>query len=135
MVAINWNPTARELRQFAGIWTLFFGIVGVLVLRRTDSWEWTALVWASAGVVGAAGLIAPALIRPVFLGMSLAAYPIGWVVSHVLMIAIWILLVTPVGLFMRTIRRDVLHRRLDRDALTHWVRRSEAPPDRYLRQY
>jgi hypothetical protein len=135
MVAINWNPSARELRQFAVVWAVFFAIVGALVLRRTGSWEWAALVWAAAGLVPVAGLAAPARIKPVFLGMSLAAYPIGWVVSHVLMIAVWMLVVTPTGLVMRALGHDPLQRRPDRRASTYWVRRHEVPPERYLRQY
>ena len=67
--------------------------------------------------------------------MSIAAYPIGWVVSHVLMIAIWFLVLTPIGVFMRAAGRDPLARGFGRTAATYWVRRKDAPPERYLRQY
>jgi ABC-type uncharacterized transport system permease subunit len=135
MIALNWKPTPRELRQFAAIFMVFFAIVGGLVLRRTGSLPAAALIWVPAALIGVAGLAIPAVIRPVFIGMSIAAYPIGWVVSHVLMFAIWYLVVTPIGLAMRASGRDPLARAFDRTAMTYWVRRREARPERYLRQY
>jgi hypothetical protein len=135
MIALNWKPAPRELRQFAGIFMVFFAIVGGLVYRSTGSLPTAALVWMPAALIGVAGLAVPAVIRPVFIGMSMAAYPIGWVVSHVLMAAIWLLVVTPIGMFMRATRRDPLARGFARAAATYWLRRRDAPPERYLRQY
>ena len=29
MIEINWRPSLRELRAFAAIWLVFFGLIGV----------------------------------------------------------------------------------------------------------
>ena len=47
-------------------------------------------------------------------------YPIGWVVTHVVMALIFYLVVTPLGVIMRLCGRDPMERRwLDRRAKTY----------------
>jgi len=39
MLDINWNPSPRELRQFAGIWLpAFAAIAGTLIYRSGGVW-------------------------------------------------------------------------------------------------
>jgi hypothetical protein len=65
-----------------------------------------------------------------------AAFPIGFVISYVLMAIIYYLVVTSIGLIMRIFGRDSMYRRFDRDAATYWFeRRAEQAQDRYFRQF
>ncbi|MEX0979180.1 MAG: SxtJ family membrane protein, partial [Pirellulales bacterium] len=69
-------------------------------------------------------------------GWMWAAFPIGWLVSHLLIAAIYFLLITPIALVMRAVGRDPLSRRFDRAAKTYWVpRRQDSDPARYFRQF
>ncbi|HEY6356801.1 MAG TPA: hypothetical protein VIX35_01070, partial [Vicinamibacterales bacterium] len=83
---MNWSdavapPKPKVLRQFAGLWLVFF--VGIAAWRawhgqtgvRTD-------VTGLAGVVvGVAGLAAPTAVRYIYTAWMIAAFPIGWTVS------------------------------------------------------
>jgi hypothetical protein len=65
-----------------------------------------------------------------------AAYPIGWTISHLLLLIVYYVILTPVGLAMRLAGRDPLDRSPDPAAESYWVRRT--PPDspaRYFRQF
>jgi len=48
------------------------------------------------------------LIRPIFVGLILLTFPIGWVVSHLLLGLIFYGLVTPIGLILRISGHDPL---------------------------
>jgi hypothetical protein len=135
MIEINRNPTPRQLRQFAVLCVVFCGVAGLLLHRAGH--EGAALaVWLGGGALGLAGLAAPATIRPVFIGMSLAAYPIGWVISHVLIVAIWVLVITPIALLLRARGKDLLEQRFDAGRPSYWTpREADRPPERYLRQF
>lgn len=136
VIEINKDPSARQLRQFAGIWLGFFAVAGAVVAHRTHSAAWAGAVWAIAGAVGAMGLARPPWIRPVYLGMCYAALPIGWVVSHVLLAGVYYLVITPIGLVMRLCGRDPMCRGFDAGADSYWVaRRATTRTDRYFRQY
>jgi hypothetical protein len=87
-------------------------------------------------VVGTVGLAWPAAIRPLFVGWIVAAYPIGWTVSHVLLSAIFFLVLTPIGLILRATGTDPMHRSFDPDARTYWSKREPVrEAARYFRQF
>ena len=109
MIAVQWNPERKQLRQFAGIWfPAFCALVGWIVGARTGQWGAVQIAWAGCGVQAAAGIIYPPTIRPVFVGLILLTYPIGWVVSHLLLAAIFYLLFLPIGLALRMSGHDPL---------------------------
>jgi hypothetical protein len=79
-------------------------------------------------------LARPRVIRPLYVGLSRATLPIGWVVSHVLLAVIYFGIITPVGLLVRAFR-DPLERALEPGARSYWVPREQAQPNRYFRQF
>lgn len=137
MISINWHPSDRELRQFAGIWfPLFWVIVGGLILWRGGSSFVAGSIVVVAVVVGIVGLVWPRVMRPIFVGWMCAAFPIGWVVSHLLLAVVFYCVITPLGLVMRLCGRDKLRMRMEPEAKTYWVRKPQAPPaSRYFRQF
>ncbi len=137
LLEINTNPTQRQLRQFAGVVIPLAGLLVALVLgwrlgHTVSAWS----VMALAAGCCVAGLIRPGLVRPIYVGWMYAAYPIGWVVGHIVIGVIFFLVLTPIALVMRTLGRDPLNRRFDPQRETYWERR-EMPVDvsRYFRQF
>lgn len=137
MIELNLRPSNRELRWFAGLWfPVFWAIVGGLVWYRADAPGVAVAMWLAAAAVAAVGLIWPSAVRPIYVGWLIAAYPIGWTVSNLLLLGIYWLVLAPIGLVMRLAGRDPLTRRFDRQAKTYWsTRRPTDDKERYLRQY
>ena len=109
MIAIQWNPSTKQLRQFAGIWfPAFCGLVGWSIGQKTGHWSEVEIGWVLAGLLSVGGLVLPALIRPIFVGLILLTFPIGWVVSHLLLGLIFYGLVTPIGYILRISGHDPL---------------------------
>ena len=136
LIRIDHDPSRRQLNVFGLIWLAFFGaLAGVLFYRGALP----ALAWslsAAAGVVPVAGWIAPPVMRVVYLGMAYLAFPIGFVLSHVVMAATYYLVLTPIGLLMRVFGYDPLHRRFERETKTYWVpRQANSDTRRYFRQF
>jgi hypothetical protein len=137
MIEINWNPSRRELRQFATIWLpAFAALAGVAVVYRWGSWNAATVLWSVAAVSMAIGLARPQLARPLFLGLTLATYPIGWVVSNVVLVVIYYGLFTFVALLMRLFRYDALKRARHAVDETYWVVHDQrTEPRAYFRQF
>jgi len=135
MIEINWKPTRKELRQFAGIWLVFFGAFGAwrYYMGSHAVAQW---LWLAAAAVGIPGLILPALVRPIYVGWMVLAFPIGWTVSHLLLGTIYYLVLTPFGLLMRATGNDPMKRKFDRQAKSYWAEhRTGDDPSTYFRQY
>jgi hypothetical protein len=137
LLPFNANPTRRELRQFAGIWLPLFCVVAAAVLWRWGFAPGLAGFVAAAGIaIGIQGWLRPELFRPIFVGWMAAAYPIGWVVSHLALAILYFGVLTPIGLTLRLFGRDPMVRRWDRNAATYWnSHRQSADDASYFRQY
>ncbi len=145
VIEINWRPDARVLRQFAAMWLVCFSLIGLLVAYKSDAWQspgwhggWIApaVLWTLAAVIGSAGLAFPRLINPVYLAWMAAAFPIGWLVSHLVLGVLFYGLFTPFALVFRLIGRDLLQRKFAPRAESYWVRRQSVDDvKRYLRQF
>lgn len=113
MINIQWNPERKQLRQFAGIWfPAFFFLMGWIVGTKSGQWGAVQMVWVGCGFLALLGIFYPPSIRPVFVGLILLTYPIGWIVSHLLLGAIFYLLVAPIGLVLRLTGHDPLQLKL-----------------------
>ncbi len=137
LLEINLDPSPRQIRQFAFIALPGLCLVlATIALWRFDSWP-SAGALAAVGVASVAlGLARPRWMRVAYIGWMLAAFPIGWLVSHALLAAIFYLVMTPIGWCMRIMGHDPLERQFDREAETYWVPRSqESDPSRYFRQF
>lgn len=120
------------LRQFGWI-ACTVGLLGGLFV-----WSgWMATAAIALGVLsGVASLAYPAANRPLFVVLSAVAYPIGVVVSLVVLTGLFYLVVTPVGLLLRLAGSDPLSRRADRRSTTYWTDARPARPNSdYFRQY
>jgi hypothetical protein len=130
------NPETRTLRQFAGLCLLIFGGLavwnGVVHHRPVVAGVFAVLALG----IGVPGLVAPRVVRPVFVGWMVLAFPIGWVVSHITLALLFYGLFTPIGLVMRLAGRDPLCLRPGPTTESYWTPRA-APADvrRYFRQY
>jgi hypothetical protein len=69
--------------------------------------------------------------------MSYLAWPIGFVVSHVVLALVYYLVLTPIGLAMRVFGYDPMRREFDRSAESYWIARdtAEIKAERYFRQF
>lgn len=135
MIEINWQPSKKELRVFALLSFAFFGLVGYWTHSGGHSWT-SRLLWGLGLLLGLGGLIRPAALLLVYRMWMTLAYPIGFVLSNVLMGAVYYLVITPTGLVMRAFGWDPMSRRIDRSAASCWV--PHHPPtsmSKYFRGY
>ena len=136
LVDINWNPPPKELRVFAVLQFVFFLIVAGVVYRRSEAAGAATALIAATAAVAVVGLVKPTWLRVMYVVWMAAVFPIGWLVSHLLMAMVFYLVVTPIGLMMRMLGRDPMHRKADPDAETYWQPRTPSPgTKRYFRQF
>lgn len=146
MIQIDWKPQRRQLRTFGLVGTVAFGLLAGLTAWRGGLLGLTfpagvacVATWVLAGLAGvcfALAVICPKGLWPLYIVLNILALPIGWILSHVLLIVVYFGLITPIGLVMKLIGRDALARRLDPDAETYWTETEPQPPaGRYFRQF
>jgi len=136
LVEINWNPEKTELRKFGLIAVIFLGTAGLILKFVIGAGTTWAVGVALAGLlIFIITLISAKAAKIIYLAMTLAAFPIGFVVSIVLMGTFYFLILTPVGLVFKLIGRDPLVRKFEPDSSTYWIpRKHTEDPERYFHQ-
>jgi len=136
MIELNWHPTRRELRQFSLALIVATAALGGILWWRLGPNQASQILWVAGPALGLLGLLVPPAMRPLFIGLSIVAFPIGYVIGFIALALVFYGLVTPIGLVFRLIRRDSLHRRLDRGASTYWIERThQHTAKRYFQQF
>ena len=94
------------------------------------------VVWSLVLLVALLGLLAPKALKPIYVGLMIVTFPIGWLMTRVILLVLYFAVLTPVGLLMRLFGRDTMKRAFDRGAQTYWVQHDSKPEkERYFRQY
>ena len=145
MVELNFRPSERTLRQFGWIALVGFGLLALLAWRGMAVFravpeparDELALVLAALALLAAVfSLVHPRANWPIYVGLSIVAFPIGFVLSYVIMATLFYVVIAPVGFVMRLFGMDPMDRRFLPQATTYWVeaRRPRAKAD-YFKQY
>ena len=136
LLEINRHPSARDLRRFGVLLAVFFALAGGLVHWRLETPAGARMVWTGGAALAAIYAAAPPLRRWIWLGWLYAAFPIGWMLSHLVLAATYYLALVPIGLLLRLFRGDPLDQTPDRSAASYWAARQPVRDvRRYFRQF
>lgn len=119
------NIKDSDLKTFALIWSFIFLVVGLWPLLNDES----VRVW---GLVIALIFITIAFIKPSILSGFYKVWVrfgeiIGGVISKVIMIILFYGMFTPVALVLKLLGKDLLNKKIDKNASSYWVNREMQP--------
>jgi hypothetical protein len=145
LVQLDFRPDSRQLRQFGFIALAAFGLLGASILWKGglfglgfgDAARPVAVgLWVLGGFSALLSLLWPRGNYPLFVGLSLLAFPIGFLLSHVVLVVLFFGVLTPVGLLLRLLGHDLLSRGFEKDRKSYWVDLPETTERRdYFRQF
>jgi hypothetical protein len=137
IVSLLFNSVNRGRQLLGVLLPGMFALFGGSVVRLgVDPWRVATIAWGVGALLALWVWLAPALGRRLYVGWMLAAVPIGWTLTHLILGLIYYLVLTPIGLLMRLVGKDPMRRRLERDASSYWIERDEAASsERYFKQF
>jgi Saxitoxin biosynthesis operon protein SxtJ len=133
---IQFDPPPKVLRQFAGLWILFVGALAVWQMWARGRIAFGGLLMLAAVIVGTVGLIRPVWIRAVYVGLMVLTFPIGWTISHIILLGMFFGLFAPLGLAFRLLGRDTLRLARRNGLESYWEPKSVSTDlRRYFKQF
>ena len=145
MVEINFKPDRAMLRSFGFIALVGFGMLAAMAW--TESFLFSLGLGSARTIVTSifallalysvvAGLIYPPANRWVFVGLSIITFPIGIVLSYVIMAVLFFGIFGLIATLMRVFRYDPMERKHDADKASYWHDvRPPRPHSDYFKQY
>ena len=142
VVSLNLSPSVKALRQFGLLALLFFGAVGTWAILKDGSGSGGFARFFGSGAVflglvsGGLALLAPRALLPLFVVLTLVTFPIGFVVSHIILALLYFGFLTPIGLLLRVFGTDPMQRTQQPGRDSYWEpARPRTDPRSYFRQY
>ena len=117
--------TRKNVRNFGLLFgALCFILSGFLLVKGNAGW-----VWGAGGGLFflITGLFAFPVLKPVYASWMLFAFVLGWINTRLLLGAFFYLVLTPIGLLLRLMGKDLLDEALDRNAGSYWKKRERRP--------
>ena len=139
---VRWNPGRSELNSFAKSLLVGFPCVALVLLVSgyVAGKGWNLELALKVGGLGAAAglvfLLVPVVAKPFYVVWYFLACCIGLVVGNILLMLVFYVFLTGLGLVMKMRRRRPIRRTIDRQATTYW-QTAEQPSDprRYYNQF
>jgi len=134
---LEFRPADRQLKSFGLFWLPGFLLLAALVAWLRFDQQRLALVLVPIALVSIlVSLAKPRLLQPLFVILAIVTFPIGIVVSHLLIATVYYLCITPIGLLLRLRGRDALKRRFPAGQESYWIERKAVEDQgRYFRQF
>ena len=123
----------RNLRKFGitmGVALPLIALV-ILFLRHKDILMPCSIVSAMFFLCA---WIAPNLLKPVYITWMKLAFILGWINTRVLLLLIFYLIFTPIGLVVRLLGKDLLDKKFQINKPSYWIKK-EALPRSYEKQF
>jgi multisubunit Na+/H+ antiporter MnhG subunit len=120
----NIKSTRKELREF-GV------VVGAVLIVLADVAMWRGrgiyIYLLTAGVLLTGfGVALPSVLVPFQKAWMALAVVMGFFMSRIILVALFYLVITPIGLLMRMLGKDILDQRLSKEKASYWHERPDA---------
>jgi hypothetical protein len=137
VIDLDLHPDRTTLRRFGFASLVMFGLVAVLghVLWNLP----VGVVGALGGLAVLSGVFAAVEPRgnlPLYLVLNVVFYPVGFVMSYVVLGVLFFVILTPLGFVFRLMGRDALRRSMNHEAPSYWIpHRPAKDVGRYFRPF
>lgn len=130
----NLQPTPKELRQFGLVVGGLVTVIGLwpLVFRSESPRLWALIL---GGLLIVLGAVVPKSLQQVHHGWMKVGHVLGTINTRIILGIIYYLLITPMGLVMRLMGKDAMHRALAKEATTYRVVKASRPPQHMRNQF
>ena len=126
------NSDTKSLRKFGMTMGIALLAIAVFIIVRHQHSPLPVLIIALIFFI--LGAATPALLKPVYIVWMKFAYLLGWVNTRLILLIIFYLVFTPIGLVMRLCGIDPLERKINKKAGSYWKKRGLSKPS-YERQF
>jgi len=121
--------TKKELRQFGimigSFLVLFFGLV--------IPWKWglnfPIWPWIAAVVFLGASLVLTIVLKLINVIWMKPSHVLGWINTKILLSIIFYLIFLPIGIIMRVVGKDPMHRKFDKNVTTYRIESKQPSVD------
>jgi len=131
----DFNSDTKSLRKFGITMSIAFAVITFFILFRHKQGIFATLSVSILFFIFA--FVMTNLLKPVYILWMKLAFILGWINTRLILIIIFYLVFTPIGIVIKLLGIDLLDRRINKDKDSYWLKKEEKPfkPLDYERQF
>lgn len=129
------NDSRHHLRRFGFLVGTVFAVLGLWILLRGRTFYPGIILAGIGSLLILFGTLAPGLLKYVYRVWMGAAFAVGWIVSRIILIVLFGVVITPIGLILRLFRKRMLDLKYPDSVDTYWVRKPDDRTINYEKMY
>lgn len=119
----NIKSGKKELREFGIVIAIALTVLATIALWRGRATY--PYLYAAAVVFAASGIAVPKMLTPLQKAWMAFSVAMGFVMSRVILSVIFYAVMTPIGLIMKAMGRDIIDERIEKPKASYWHKRPE----------
>ncbi|HUN53790.1 MAG TPA: SxtJ family membrane protein [Smithella sp.] len=108
-----------DWRKFGMTMGIILAVMGFYLLWKGRNNSEYAFFLAAAFLI--AGMVIPSALKPVYKAWMVMAVIMGFIMTKVIMVVIFYMIVTPIGIIASIIDKDFLDMKIDKKAKSYWM--------------
>lgn len=113
----------KEWRKFGiNVGVIFLIVALIQLIFGKEHWLFFLGISAFLFLLG---LVLPVVLKPIFILFSYLGMVMGWIMTRVILTVLFYLVITPIGLFSKVVRKRFLELKLLPSAESYWINRSD----------
>lgn len=130
------SPSAFDLRVFALLQAPFIVYLASRLMHWGLPQTFVYGICTASGLAAVLGVVEPKAVQGYYQLWMAMVSPLGWVVTHAILVVVFYGIVTPIGLIRRTFSEDPLRRNPESIIRSYWLGRSgPKATERYFQQF
>ena len=133
MEKLNLDP--KNLKKFGiTIATVFFLITLLSLIRHNGK---VLITSGISGIFYILAFFAPTFLRPIYIFWMKLAYIMGWINTRLILMIIFYVVLTPIGVGLKLFKVDLLDIKIDKNKDTYWRKKDKkiSSLEDYKRQF
>lgn len=127
----------KDLKQFGVVLGIILVVIAGLQMLRGHHPALPKYFISIAVIAEICACIKPGLLKPIFIIFTKVGKVIGWVNTRVLLMLVFYLIMTPIGMILRLCGKDLLQQKMGKDEGSYWQERTTQyfAPEHYEKQF
>ena len=127
----------KSIRKFGAVIAVGFGLIGTFIYLGTNNLDPAQWLWGIGLLFLILGFILPSVVKPFYRLWMLIAYLLGGFVSRIILTLLFYFVLTPIGLVLRLLGKDLLSKSASSSQESYWVKKdlSNIANDQYRKMY
>src|SRR4030042_2060623 len=129
------NLDRDSLRKFGITMGIAFLVITLLIFIKHRHAIFPALVISALFFILA--MLTPLVLKPIYIIWMRFAFILGWINTRIILVLMFYLIFTPIGIFLRVFKKDLLDRKIEKNKESYWHKKEPVifNPGIYERQF